>query len=83
VPSNISSTCSFFGRDNGEAAAYAGVNYAGSAAGSGGSGVAGSGGSGYGYLGMVYASGSDWSCRSHSILSLTTLVLVVTCLHTL
>ncbi|KAK1694579.1 hypothetical protein QYE76_011276 [Lolium multiflorum] len=69
-------------RDNGEAAAYAGLNYAGSATGGGG-GVAGSGGNGYGYLGMVYGSSGDWSCRSCSMLWLTTLVLALICLHPL
>ena len=77
-----STMCVFSGRDNGEAAAYAGVNYAGSATGGGG-GAAGYGGNGYGSLGMVYGSSGDWSCRSHSMLSWTTLALALICLHPL
>ncbi|VAH03984.1 unnamed protein product [Triticum turgidum subsp. durum] len=63
-------------RDNGEASAYVGFNYAGSATGGGGG---GSGGNGYGSLGMVYANSGDRGCRSHLILSLTTLVLALIC----
>uniref|UniRef100_A0ACD5ZZL2 Uncharacterized protein n=3 Tax=Avena sativa TaxID=4498 RepID=A0ACD5ZZL2_AVESA len=66
-------------RDNGEAAAYAGVNYAGSAAG-GGSGVAGGRGGDNG-VGMVYARSGHSSCPSHSILAFTTLLLAMICLH--
>ncbi|KAL5230377.1 hypothetical protein ABZP36_029153 [Zizania latifolia] len=69
-------------RDNGEAAAYAGVNYAGVGTGGGGGGI----GDGYGYLGMVYSNGGDWSCRVDLTLQLTSLVLslvALICLHPL
>ncbi|KAF0929781.1 hypothetical protein E2562_025920 [Oryza meyeriana var. granulata] len=71
-------------RDNGEAAAYAGVNYAGVGGGGGGGGDAG--GLGYGYLGMVYGSGGNWSCRAELTLQLTSLFLAfvgLICLHPL
>lgn len=74
------------GRDNGEAAAYAGVNYAGVGTGGGGGGGAGAGGMGYGYLGMVYGSGGNWSCRADLTLQLTSLFLALfalICLHPL
>uniref|UniRef100_A0A0E0ISW9 Pectate lyase n=1 Tax=Oryza nivara TaxID=4536 RepID=A0A0E0ISW9_ORYNI len=73
-------------RDNGEAAAYAGVNYAGVGTGGGGGGGAGAGGMGYGYLGMVYGSGGNWSCRADLTLQLTSLFLALfalICLHPL
>ncbi|KAL5223865.1 hypothetical protein ABZP36_010504 [Zizania latifolia] len=74
-------------RDNGEAAAYAGVNYAGvGTGGSGGGGGGGGVGDGYGYLGMVYANGGNWSCRADLTLQLTSLVLALValiCLHPL
>ncbi|KAG8088624.1 hypothetical protein GUJ93_ZPchr0010g10320 [Zizania palustris] len=69
-------------RDNGEAAAYAGVNYAGVGTGGGGGGI----GDGYGYLGMVYSNGGDWSCRVDLTLQLTSFVLALValiCLHPL
>lgn len=59
-------------RDNGEAAAYIGFNYARSATGDGGGGAS-AGGNGYGSLG----GGGDRGYRAQVILSLTTLVLAL------